>query len=324
MLEPIPLALLTGFLGAGKTTRLNLWLKDPAFKETLVILNEYGAVGLDHLLVEAAPGEVVLLAAGCLCCSVRGDLAAALEDILRRRDNGRIAPFTNIILETTGLADPLPVLHTVLQHPYFSKRFAISAIISVVDAVLGATTLANHVEARRQVALADALILSKTDIADKAARAASVVAIRALNPGAPLLEAPRPEDLLLPRFDPSRLEGDALEGWITTSATPTHQGAGIEAFGFTSADLISEGQLLVFREAMRVLHGPKLLRMKGLIGLKESPEHPVVIHGVQSVQHAPVQLECWPSRDRRSRLAFITDGVPRATIEGFWNALVKG
>ncbi|MFY8157354.1 MAG: CobW family GTP-binding protein, partial [Rhabdaerophilum sp.] len=164
-LEPIPLTILTGFLGAGKTTRLNAWLKDPAFADTLVIINEFGAVGLDHLLIEEVQGDMLLMAAGCLCCTIRGDLVATLEDLLRRRDNDRIRFFRRVLIETTGLADPLPILQAVLQHPYLSKRFRIASVLTLVDALHGAETLRAHAEARRQAALADALILSKTDIA---------------------------------------------------------------------------------------------------------------------------------------------------------------
>ncbi|MCU0818062.1 MAG: hypothetical protein MUF11_01995 [Beijerinckiaceae bacterium] len=127
-LEPIPLTVLTGFLGAGKTTRLNAWLKDPAFADTLVIINEFGAVGLDHLLIEEAQGDMLLMAAGCLCCTIRGDLVATLEDLLRRRDNDRIRFFRRVVIETTGLADPLPILQAVLQHPYLGKRFRVAAV----------------------------------------------------------------------------------------------------------------------------------------------------------------------------------------------------
>lgn len=334
-LKPIPLTVLTGFLGAGKTTRLNTWLKDPAFADTLVIINEFGEIGLDHLFIEEVSGDMMLMAAGCLCCTIRGDLVSTLEDLLRRRDNGRIRFFRRVIIETTGLADPLPILHAVLQHPYLGKRFTISGVVTLVDAVNGASTLQNHPEARRQLALGDALILSKADLATEAEREAAMAAAVTINPFASWLPpevAQSPEALTVQRFSPERLDEASFRNWLGENPpsphvqghAPSRHGEGIEAFSFMHDAPVSEAQVLVFREAMRVLHGPRLLRLKGLIHVKETPEQPVVIHHVQSVAHHPQRLPHWPTRDKRTRLVFITDGVARDTIEGFWTALVRG
>lgn len=333
-LEPIPLTVLTGFLGSGKTTRLNAWLKDPAFADTLVIINEFGAVGLDHLLIEEAQGDMLLMAAGCLCCTIRGDLVATLEDLLRRRDNSRIRFFRRVVIETTGLADPLPILQAVLQHPYLSKRFVVASVLTLVDALHGTTTLADHTEARRQVALADALILTKTDLASEAARSATMAAAQALNPFAPWLEAEealRPEALSRARFRPDRLEETELLAWLGANPglshvpghNPNRHGPDIEAFAFLSDNPVDEGQLIVFREAMRMLLGPKLLRLKGLVAMADDPDRPMLIHHVQSVSEPPVRLARWPTRDRRTRLVVIAQGAERAQIEGFWTALTR-
>jgi G3E family GTPase len=328
-LTPIPLVILSGFLGAGKTTRLNRWLKHPDLADTLVIINEFGDVGLDHLLVEEAPGDIVLLAAGCLCCTVRGDLVATLEDLLRRRDNRRIRFFRHLIIETTGLADPLPILQSILQHPYLSKRFAVAGLITLVDALNGSATLAAHPEARRQVALADRLLITKTELAAQPALERLGSELAQFNPAASPPDSEeqfRPETLFEPRFLPRAPADAAWLAWLGKEANdaPAGHATGLDAlasWSFVADAPISRGALAVFQEAMRLLHGPRLLRLKGLIALADDPEHPVVIHHVQSVAHAPIRLPRWPSRDRRTRLVFITQGIPRATIERFWTAL---
>lgn len=338
-LYPIPLVILSGFLGAGKTTRLNQWLRHPALTETLVIINEFGDVGLDHLLVEEAPGDIVLMAAGCLCCTIRGDLVATLEDLLRRRDNHRIRFFRQILIETTGLADPLPILQSVLQHPYLSKRFAVSGLITLVDGLNGAATLNAHAEARRQVALADRLLITKADLADKPAIDALRGALATLNPTVqPLIDEATfdPADLFAGLFEPWTGTGQAMLEWLGAEDMGAEEGATlppavgyhadgeatIQSFAFTSSELVTEASLIVFQQAMRVLHGPRLLRLKGIVAMQEDPERPVVIHHVQSVVHAPVRLPRWPGRDRRTRLVFITQGIARETITAFWDALI--
>lgn len=322
-LEPIPFLILTGFLGAGKTTRLNQWLKAPEWADTLVIINEYGEAGLDHLLIEEATSEIVLLAAGCACCTLRGDLVVTLEDLLRRRDNARMPFFRRIVLETTGLADPLPVYHAVLQHPYFAKRFRLDGTITLVDALHGQATLDTHAEARRQVALADWLLLTKAEDASQEACTALKRDIAALNPASPwIAESQAPAIFNQSRLDARRLDGIEIEAWLGEEVA-SHQSGSINTFSFSHDAPISEAALVVFCEAMRMLHGSKLLRMKGIIHITETPDAPLVIHAVQSVSSKPYRLPRWPSRQRRSKLVFITDGISQEVIEKFWSALVQ-
>jgi G3E family GTPase len=191
--EPIAINVLTGFLGAGKTTLLNALVREATLANAVVLINEFGEIALDHLLVEGVEGEMIALSSGCLCCTIRGELVGTLEDLLRRRDNGRMRAFDRVLIETTGLADPAPILNTLMLHPYLSRRFVIDSVVTVVDAINGAATLDSHEEARRQVAMADRLVLTKSDLAANASISRLGARLRRLNPTAPLLDAKRDE-----------------------------------------------------------------------------------------------------------------------------------
>ncbi|MGA2492582.1 MAG: GTP-binding protein [Roseiarcus sp.] len=317
--EPIPLHVVTGFLGAGKTSLINRMLKSAALADSLVIVNEWGEIGLDHLLFEAIDGEVISLNSGCLCCTLRGDLVDRLNDLLDRRDAGTIAPFARVILETTGLADPAPILLALAADPRLAARFRVAGVTTLVDAVNGEATLAGRGEAQRQAALADRIGLAKSDLVAADARSAELAAVRAtlraLNPVAPIL------DVAAGELDADGFLAEPLALRRLDDAPPIAHAASVRSHVFVSATLIQPPALGRFLDLLSELLGPRLLRVKGLIGLADNPDRPLLIHGAQHVFHAPRVLPAWPDGERLSRLVVIADGVAPARIEALWAAL---
>jgi G3E family GTPase len=341
---PIPLTLFTGFLGAGKTTLLNRLLKDDSLKDTAVIINEFGDVSLDHLLVEYVGDNMVLLQSGCLCCTMRGDLVDALETLLRDLD-ARRCTFGRVLLETTGLADPAPVLHTAMAHPYLLLRYRLDGVVTVIDAVNGEATLDAHAEAVKQAAVADRIVLSKTDLADERQRARIVARLHALNPAAPILDAAKGEATAekltgCGLYDPARKIPDvnkwlAAEAYADADAHAQHNHGHnhdhldrnrhddhIQSFLLASDKAIPAGTLEMFLELVRANYGAQLLRVKGIVKLAEMPETPVVVHGVQHIFHPTARLERWPDDDHRSRLVFITRDLPERVVRELFEAFI--
>jgi G3E family GTPase len=306
----IPVSVLTGFLGSGKTTILGHLLRQPEFSRTAVIINEFGEIGLDHELVEASEDSLIELTTGCLCCKVRTDLVETLQDLLRRRDAGSCTAFDRIVIETSGLADPAPILQTLMTDAALAERLVLGSVATTVDALAGATTLAREHVSQKQVAVADRIVLTKLDMA-QAAEVALRSRLRSLNSAAPVLSADHgriaARDLFANSlYDPTTKSLD-VHAWLADDKhhhTRTHD-TDIDACTIARTKPIRAVVLTLFLEALAEHCGANMLRLKGIVDIAESPGRPLVIHGVQHVFHAPAWLERWPSDDRRSRIVVI-------------------
>jgi G3E family GTPase len=326
----LPVCVITGFLGSGKTTLLNRLLRHPDMSDSAVIINEWGEVGIDHLLVERLDGEVAVMASGCVCCTLRSDLETTLRGLLVRRDKGEVPPFRRVLLETTGLADPAPIMQMLLNNPLLSHFVRLDAVVTTVDALNAPRQLDEHREAVKQVAIADRLLLTKTDLSDAVSVSALESQLSQLNPGATVIVAAHgdvPPDRLFGAalFDPARKTPD-VQAWLRPERhehdDDTHRGNGrcIRSFCLTFDDPLRWEGVSNWLMMLRQWRGEDLLRVKGILHLQEE-ELPVAIHGVHHVFHPPVQLSAWPEGDRRSCIVFITRGLERAEVEESWSML---
>jgi G3E family GTPase len=344
-----PVTLLTGFLGSGKTTVLNHIVKQPEMAATAVIINEFGEVGIDHLLVEKATDDVVLMQSGCLCCTIRGDIADTLVNLFVDRAKGRIPSFERVVIETTGLADPAPILHALMQDPIVAERYMVDGVVTTVDAVNGMGTLDAQVEAVKQAAVADRLLLTKCDVVSAEARRELEARLAVLNPGAPIIEvtggAVDPSMLFnLGLYDPGtktievqRWLGDEIlaAGEHGHHEHDDHHHADQHAHDINRHDAhigsfcivrdkpMSWTALSGWFDALTQMRGADLLRVKAIVAIDERPGQPVVLHGVQHLFHPPVLLPEWPSDDHRTRIVFITRDLLRETIEKSLAAFVE-
>jgi len=358
-LERMPVSILTGFLGSGKTTLLKALLAHPGMNRVAVIINEFGEIGLDHALIERVDEDAILLNSGCLCCTVRGDLLDTLKSLHKRRAKGEIAPFDRIVIETTGLADPAPILHTMMSDGFLVTRFTLDGVIAVVDAVNAPWQLDQQFESVKQAAVADRIVLSKTDLAEPGAIAALEARLHAINPAAPILRAVNGAIEPAALFDaglynPMTKSSD-VQRWLKEEAyrdteghvytRPHEHGHGhdhghghehghdhghhhhdvnrhddhIRAFCLTFDEPFAWNAIAPALDMLVQSHGLNLLRMKGILNVKEV-DQPVVVHAVQHLFHPPAKLDAWPDADRRSKLVIIARDLERDQVERILNS----
>ena len=326
--DRLPVLLLTGFLGSGKTTLLNHWLRSPELADAAVIVNEFGEVGIDHALIASSNDNTIELSTGCLCCTVRGDLVDTLRELNTKRERGEVRAFDRLVIETTGLADPAPVIQALMTFPV-ARRFRLRQVVTTVDAVNGAATLDRHKEAVKQAAMADAIVVTKVDLATVAALALEARLAR-LNPGAMLLRS-SPAGMLAPSrlaaadiYDPGA-KGDGVAAWLQADAYASgpeqvparhhhhdvnRHDAEIKAFCLTFDEPLQWQHVANWLDALVLAHGDDLLRVKGILSIV-GREAPIVVHAVQRLFHPPLELPAWPDVEHASRVVFITRNLSR-------------
>jgi G3E family GTPase len=324
----LPVSVLTGFLGSGKTTLLGKLLRHPAAGRVAVVINEFGEIGLDHDLIATSDETVVQLESGCLCCALQSDLVRTLRDLHIRRVKGEIPEFERVVIETTGLADPAPILQTLMADPLIAHHFRLNGVITLVDATSGEITVRRQPEALKQIALADRLLITKADIATPGQAAALRARLGALSPGAPVLEVIdgeiEPGALLeIGLYEPATRRAN-VERWLggmdDAHGGHRHDGS-IRTFSIRRSEPLPGAVAGFFFTLLQSHCGPDLLRVKGILSIAEAPERPMVIQGVQHVFHPPVQLDAWPSADRDTRIVFIVRDLEAADIERLLDAL---
>ena len=338
-----PVTLLTGFLGSGKTTLLNRLLKQPSMVDTAVLINEFGAVSIDHLLVREASGNVMVMSNGCICCSVAGDMVTALRDLYFKRANGEVPDFRRVVIETTGLADPAPIMHTLIEMPLVAARYSLAGIVTTVDGAHGETQLNTHFEAVKQAAVADRLVITKADTAPRENIEALKVRLTALNPGARLLEAIAGEIAPELLFDTGLYQPGAkvpdVQKWLRAEAyrqvlpsptlsparvptqTASRHDERIRAFAITFDQPVAWQGLVDALEMLTSLRGDELLRIKGIVNVAGEAV-PRAIHAVQHTLYPAARLPAWPDADHRTRLVFIVRDLDEAFVRDTVNSFV--
>jgi G3E family GTPase len=315
-----PVTLITGFLGSGKTTLLQRLLRDPALSDTAVLLNEFGEIGLDHHLLGRIDEKMVMLQSGCVCCTIRGELSSAIKDLHSRRESGLLPPFRRLVIESTGLADPFPILSTVRSDPVLRHHFCLGNVITTVDAVNGGRQLDAQPESMKQVSVADRLVLTKTDLTTTEAATRLTKRLRHINPGAPLWYSSE-DDLDADAL----LSGEAHEAWQPSDSNDVvpaghHRHTDdVRTLALSIDEPVDWTRFAVWLTMLLNRHGDSLLRVKGILNVADAAL-PVAVHAVQHLVHTPRHLDAWPEEDQCSRLVFIARGLDPAVIERSFRA----
>ena len=334
-INQIPVTVITGFLGSGKTTLLSSILKKKEMQKTAVIINEFGEIGLDHALIEHTDENIVELQSGCICCTIQGDLNKTLIDLFDKMMNGKVSLFNRVLIETTGLANPVPIIHTLMSSIELIRIYSLDGVITVVDSINGEKTLDLHEESLKQLALAEKIILSKTDIVDKDEINSLIYRIKEINPVSQIVfskfgNIPLEEIFGLGAYDPYKKSED-VKKWLAAEKYKdkkhhhhhdvNRHNENIRAFSMMSENPVNMIAFSFFRDMITAALGANLLRMKGIINIA-GEERPAVIHGVQHIFHPVQWLETWPDNDRRTKLVFITQNIKKEQIEDFFRPLM--
>jgi G3E family GTPase len=347
--ERTPVTLITGFLGSGKTTLLNSWLRSPDLAKAVVIVNEFGEVGIDHELIASSNDNTIELSTGCLCCTVKGDLVDTLRELVVSREKGEISAFSSVVIETTGLADPAPVIQAIMTYPV-ARLFRLDRVVTTVDTVNGAVTLANHPESVKQAAVADDIVYTKTDIFSEVSELLTNV-IAQLNPGARYHRSspcniPMPSDLAAVNIYDLNTKSKDVQAWLNISAHqrswPQQEEKGvfdqpalhllkhdisrhskeISSFVFEFETALHWEHVANWLDALVLGHGPDLLRVKGILNII-GKEKPIVVQTVQSLFHPPFELNSWSEGTKRSSIVFITRNLTRDFVYEVYSTISK-
>lgn len=324
----IPLTLITGFLGSGKTTFLNRMLRDPLLAECAVIINEFGEVSIDHLLVEKTTEGIIELSNGCLCCNLHSDLIDTLADLINRVQTGTLKQLNRIIIETTGMADPAPILQTLLSHPLFIQTLSIDSVLATFDTLNAPSILERYPEIYKQLVLADKIILTKTDlIASKTLSTTLLDTLKAINPTAQIIDIHSDHYCLSSLINKTlwdeKEENTYLKQWHPPAPHDHSHHGTIRAFSLDCEETMDYTTIEAFLDLLKNLYGPQLLRIKAIIALHDDPSRPLVLHGVQTFFHPPKRLAAWPKGITQTRFVIIADGIEKEAIQKLFNAFLN-
>lgn len=343
--QRLPLTVITGFLGSGKTTLINQLLQHNALTDTAVVVNEFGEIGLDHLLVQSATEDVIVIDGGCVCCTIRGDLLETLAGLFEQRERGEVPYFQRVLVETTGLADPAPIIHTLLNEAPLNDYFRLDSVITTVDGIYGLAQLDEHYETVKQAAVADRLVITKVETANADRLQRLAQRLQRINPAAQQVHASTVQGIAASAlfnaglYDPGRKSVD-VQRWLQAEAyratVPTHEhdhhapndptqlrhDAYIRSFCITHAEPLSWRVLNRWFQQLTALRGKDLLRVKGIVYTQES-ELPIIVQGVQHIFQPPTTLPAWPSERRQSQIVFITRNIEQEVIERMLHVLIQ-